>query len=221
MAKVAAELRQPSHDWFVAVYEALFALLEGRLDEAEDLVVRAHSLGERALTWSAEVSYRLQLYLLRREQGRLTEVEGLMRDSVATYSTYPIFRCVHAQVAAELGRTGEARAALEALVGDDGVSLPFDEEWLVSMGLLSETAAAVKDAGRAAVLYELLAPYGDRIAICYPEISTGPVARYLGILAAISGRTRAAERHFAEAVALAERIGARPWVDRTRVTASG
>ena len=43
------------------------------------------------------------------------------------YSTYPIFRCVHAQVLAELGRTGEARAALEALVGDDGVSLPFDE----------------------------------------------------------------------------------------------
>ncbi|MFL5889421.1 MAG: ATP-binding protein [Solirubrobacteraceae bacterium] len=221
MTKVAAELRQPSHAWFVAVYEALFALLEGRLDEAENLVVRARPIGERALTWSAEVSYRLQLYLLRREQGRLTEVEGLMRDSVATYSTYPIFRCVHAQVLAELGRTGEARAALEALVGDDGVSLPFDEEWLVSMGLLSETAAAVKDAGRAAVLYQLLAPYGDRIAICYPEISTGPVARYLGILAATLGRTRDAERHFAEAVALAERIGARPWVDRTRLAASG
>ena len=144
-----------------------------------------------------------------------------MRDSVAMYSTYPIFRCVHAQVLAELGRTAEARASLEALVGHDGVSLPFDEEWRVSMGLLSETAAAVEDAGRAAVLYELLAPYGDRIAICYPEISTGPVARYLGILAATLGRTRDARRHFAEAVALAERIGARPWVDRTRLTASG
>ena len=221
MAKVAAELRQPSHAWFVAVYEALFALLDGRLDEAEDLVVRARSIGERAQTWSAEVSYRLQLYLLRREQGRLTEVEGLMRDSVETYSTYPIFGCVHAQVLAELGRTGEARAALEALVGDDGVTLPFDEEWLVSMGLLAETAAAVEDAGRAAVLYELLAPYGDRVAICYPEISTGPVARYLGILAATSGRRRDAARHFAEAIALAERIGARPWVDRTRLAASG
>ena len=32
----------------------------------------------------------------------------------------------------------------------------------------------------AAVLYELLLPYGDRVAVSYPEISTGSVARNLG-----------------------------------------
>ena len=41
MAKLAEELRQPSQDWFVAVYAALLALLEGQLAEAEHLIEAA------------------------------------------------------------------------------------------------------------------------------------------------------------------------------------
>ena len=43
--------------------------------EAESLMERARHIGERAQSWNAVVSWRLQLYVLRREQGRLDEIE--------------------------------------------------------------------------------------------------------------------------------------------------
>ncbi|MEK6272993.1 MAG: hypothetical protein AABM42_10160 [Actinomycetota bacterium] len=173
-------------------------------------------MGEDAQSWSAAVSYRLQLYVLRREQARLEEVEDLVRSSVEEYPTYPIWRCVLTQMAAELGYTAEARAALEALAADRFASLSFDEGWLVSVGLLAETASALGDAERASLLYELLLPYGDRVAVAYPEISTGSVARYLGLLASTMRRWDDAARHFENALAMNERIGARPWLARTQ-----
>jgi len=215
MAKVAGELRQPSQNWYVAVYEALLALFEGRLADAEHLIADARAMGASALSWSAAVSSRLQLYALRREQGRLSEVEDLVRRSVDEYPTYPIWRCVLAQTEVELGHTEEARDTLAALAVNEFASLPFDEEWLVSTGLLAETATALDDAERASVLYGLLLPYEDRIAIGYLEISTGSVARPLGLLAATLERWADAERHFQLARETNRRTGARPWLART------
>ena len=54
------------------------------------------------------------------------------------------------------------------------------------------------------------------MACSYPEISTGAVSRYLGLLAATLDRRDEAARHFEHALALHERIGARPWLERTR-----
>ena len=50
--------------------------------------------------------------------------------------------------------------------------------------LLGRDPARLGDEACAATLYERLLPYADRVAISYPEISLGPVARFLGILAA-------------------------------------
>jgi DNA-binding SARP family transcriptional activator len=212
MTSVSNELRQPAQAWIPSVYRGMIALLEGRFDEAESLIPETRNLGQRALSWSAAVSYGLQLYVLRRQQGRLGEVEQLVRRSVDEYSTYPIWRCVLAQTTAELGQIAEARAAFETLATEGFASLPFDEEWLVSMGMLGETARTLGDAERASVLYKLLLPYGDHVAICYPDIMTGAVSLYLGILADTMHRWDDAARHFEDAIAMNERIGARPWL---------
>ncbi len=210
--RLAEELRQPSQKWFVAVYAALITLLEGNLDDAEEMIDGARRLGERSQSWNAAVSYGLQMFVLRREQGRVAEVEDLVRRSAEDYPTYPIWRSVLALTAADLGHTAEARGILEALMG----TMRFDEEWLVSMCVLAETAHAVGDAEHAQVIYELLLPYADRIAVSYPEISVGPVSRYLGLLAEALQRRADAERHFAEALEASERIGARTWLARAR-----
>ena len=175
MAKLAAELRQPSQDWCAAVYSALVALLEGDLAEAERLIANARSFGERGLSWNAALSYGIQLYMLRREQGRLDEVEDLVRRSVDEFPKYPIYRCALAQMAAELGDTAEASDALEALAADDFAELPFDEDWLVSMALLAETATALGDVERAAALYGRLLPYGERVAIAIRRSAPAPL----------------------------------------------
>jgi DNA-binding SARP family transcriptional activator/tetratricopeptide (TPR) repeat protein len=215
MDRVARELRQPSQAWLVAAHEALLALLAGPLEEAERLVEAARELGERTQGWNATVTHRLQLYALRREQERLDEVEDLIRRSVAEFPTYPIIRCVQAHVLAELGAHDEARATLEALTRNRCAALPFDEEWLVSTCLLADAAVVLGASEASTVLYELLAPYDDHIAISYPEVSIGAVALRLGELAATIGRRDGAERHFADALAMHARMGAHRWQART------
>jgi tetratricopeptide (TPR) repeat protein len=215
MDKLADELRQPSHRWLAGVQHTLLALLEGRFADAERLLAPTRALGERAQSWSATVTYRLQLYVLRREQGRLDEIAGLVRRWAEEYPTYPIWRCVLAHTAAEVGDTQQARAALESIAAGDFSNVPFDEEWLVSMSLLAETASKLSDTEHAPALYERLLPYRDRVAVSYPEISIGAVERYLGLLATTMRRWDDAERHFEGALELNARVGARPWVAHT------
>jgi tetratricopeptide (TPR) repeat protein len=216
MTKLAEELRQPAQRWVVGVYRALLALLEGRFGEAEQLITDTRSVGERAQSWNAAVTYGLQLYVLRRDQGRLEEVEDLVRRAATDSPTYPIWRCVLVNMLAELGSTAEARTEFEALAANGFSGLPFDEEWEVSLCFLAETAARLVDSDNAAKLYELLRPYADRVAISYPEISLGPVSRFLGILASTTCYYDDAAGHFEDALAMNERIRARPWLAHTQ-----
>jgi DNA-binding SARP family transcriptional activator len=215
MRELAEELRQPPQRFLVAVAGAQHALLEGRLDEAEELIAEAFALGGLSQITAVQ-AHRVQMFQLRLLQGRADEVEELVRRAAEEHSTYPICRCALARVEVELGQSGEAREALVSLTADDLAALPFDEEWLVSVCLLAEVAGALGDSDRAEVLYRRLLPYADRVAVSYPEISVGAVSRYLGLLAATLGLDEEAARHFDEALSLNERIGALPWAERTR-----
>jgi len=217
VVKLADELRQPPHLWISAVNQATLALLQGRFDEADKLIHEALEIGGEIL-WNAKVSYRLQLYALRRAQGRLEElVEAFAADLEAfRYRTYPILDCMLARLHDELGRKSEARAIFEELAADEFAALPFDEEWLVSLSLLAEVAHSLGDKARAACLYEKLSPYSDWVGLAYPEISMGSVSRCLGVLASTLGRWDDGERHFEKALTINERAGARPWLAYTQ-----
>ena len=65
----------------MCTHRARLALLDGRLDDAERLVAEARAMGEEVQSWNANVTYRLQLYALRRAQGRLDEILDLLRRS--------------------------------------------------------------------------------------------------------------------------------------------
>jgi hypothetical protein len=119
-------------------------------------------------------------------------------------------------MAAELGHEAESREAFAALAPADFAGVPFNDQWLVNMSFLAETARSLGDTKRAAILYELLLPYADRVAVTYPEISTGSVARYLGILASIMARWEDGATHFESALQVNARVGAGPWVAHTQ-----
>lgn len=217
MTNLADELRQPAQRWLVRVCQARLALMEGRLAEAEGLIDEARERGERALSWNAAVAFRVQLFMLRREQGLLGEARELLTRSAAEYPTYELWDCARAQIAAALGLETEAKQAFEDLATDDFAGLPFTQDaWSAGMGFLAETAMSLGDADRASVLYGQLLPYADRVAVCYPELGTGAVSRYLGILAATVSRWPDAERHFEAAIEINHRIGARPWLAHTQ-----
>ena len=217
MTNLAEQLRQPAQRWLVSVCRARLALHEGRFHDAEGLIEEARDLGEHALGWNAPVAFRAQLWMLHWERGRLEEARELLARSVVEYPDYELWACAGARTAAALGHRAESEHAFQALAKDDFAGVPFTyDAWLVGMGLLAETAASLDEVGRAAVLYRLLLPYADRIAVIYPELATGSVSRYLGILATTAARWDDAERHFEVAVEMNERIGARPWLAHTQ-----
>ncbi len=212
MAKLAARLRQPSQDWFVTEMRAHHALLDGRLVEAEVLIAEALDLGQKAESWSAAVSFGLQMYMLRKHQGRLAEIEHDVRRSVIDYPTYPIWRCVLTNMTAMLGEESESREGLEGLAEDGFSAIPLNEMWIGSMSFLAEAAALLDHRAGAEALYRLMLPYAGRVAVATPEMSAGAVARSLGLLAMTLSRPDEAESHFEQAIATNERIGARPWL---------
>jgi len=200
----------------VASGRALCALLEGRFEQAGGLIEEAYRLGERAMPWNAAVTRDLQLFALRRGQGRLDELEETVRGAVQAYPTYPVWRCVLADLHAQLGREDEARAEFERFAAGDFTGVPFNEEWLLGMTLLADVCAALGDVPRAVRLYELLVRYCELHAVGQVEISFGAVARALGKLAATAGRFEQATRHFEAAIQLNQQSGARPWTAHAR-----
>ena len=83
--------------------------------------------------------------------------------------------------------------------------------------LLSELSVLLDDHARAATLYELLRPYADRNAgYVQSGFALGSTSYYLGLLAGLLGEPDAAQRHFEDALAFNERMGARPFVAQTQ-----
>jgi tetratricopeptide (TPR) repeat protein len=94
--------------------------------------------------------------------------------------------------------------------------VPFDQEWLLAMSLLAETALVLGDRERAAVVHRLLSPWAALNAVDQAEGFRGSVARDLGMLAGALERWDDAQRHFEDALAMNGRTGARPWLAHTR-----
>jgi tetratricopeptide (TPR) repeat protein len=207
----AEESRQPSHRWFVSVDRVTSALFEGRFEEAEELAPWALQLGRDAVALDADVSYRLHMFALRREQGRAEEVEDLIRRSVSDYPGYPMFRCVLANLYAGIGQAAKAKAILDGLAENGFASLPRDNEWLFAISLLPEVADVLGDVERAAALYEHLSPFAHLHAYSAPELGLGSAGRYAGIAALVAERSNEAVTHLEQALQQNEAMGARPW----------
>ncbi len=212
---VAEQLAQPAHLWDVSGARAMLALAAGRLSEGEELVERAWALGERAVPGAVPV-YRLQRYTLCDFLGGVEQVEGALRDLVDHHPARPVFRCVLAHLHARLGRLPHAERALAELARDDFSDLPFDQEWLFAMSLLAETSALVDNPYSASALYTLLLPWGALNVADMAEGIRGSVSRYLGLLAFTLSRWEDAARHFEDALAMNEKMGARPWLAHTQ-----
>jgi DNA-binding SARP family transcriptional activator len=216
MTRVAEELRQPAQLWMLATAEATLALSQGRFADAPELIERAAAIGDRVLAWGARAARKLQLFLLRREQGRLAGFEREVRDHAHEFPSPLMHQAVLAHVYAHLQRADEAEALLHELTRRDLSDWHVDEEWLVSICLLAETCAMLGDTRPAAPLYELLLPFGSLNAVAVPEVALGSTSRPLGILASLLGRFDDAARHFDDALRMNEKMGARPWVAHTQ-----
>ena len=217
-SRLAAALHRPLYEWWTSLFRCAQAQIAGHFDEAERLAHETLAIGQRGQAENALHVFAQAMFNIRREQGRLAEVEEAVRGFIAMYPAVPAWRCALTVLLLELGREDDARAEFEALARDGFDSLPRDAQWLIAITLLAEVCGRLGDAARAPALYELLAPYAGRnVVVGRAATCNGSASRPLGMLAAVRGEWARAERHFADALSMHEAMGARPFAARTRL----
>jgi DNA-binding CsgD family transcriptional regulator len=211
------EQREPFLRYVAASSRTMHALFEGRFADAERLAQRTLEIGDRMPGLDAAGVYGVQLFTLRREQGRLDEVGPVVRHFVQSQPESNIWRPGLALIYTELGQLEEARTQFEALAADGFRTLVRDGAWVASMTYLAQVCSALGDAERAKMLYSLLQPYSGRNLLAGTSIACfGAADAVLGSLCATMKRWTEAEQHFVAALAMNERQGARPALAHTR-----
>jgi DNA-binding SARP family transcriptional activator len=192
----AQRLRQAMYLWSAAVWRAMRALLRGHLTLAEQLAAEALAVGAPGEEVAAFQYYAVQLLAVRREQLRMAELEGPMRELIRSNEQRPAWRAGLCLLLCETGRRDDARAEFELLAVHDFADFVQDGDWMIAMTLLADTCTDLGDARRAALLYELLAPHrSGNVVIGLAAACLGSAARYLGRLAATMGDRDQALEH--------------------------
>ncbi len=181
--------RNPVHEWTVLRWRATRALMDNRLDTAEELGTRALDVGVQALEPAAAFQfYAVLLGNIRFLQSRVGELFDAARANARDNPAVPAYRCGLAFIAAQTGDYDTARAELGVLVADDLRAVPRDLNWLSSTVLLGAVAAELGDAAAVGTIERALQPYADLLAFVGSGYAYyGPVGRVLGLLAAARG----------------------------------
>jgi tetratricopeptide (TPR) repeat protein len=208
----AQELRQPYFLWRDAVFRTMQAGLQGRLDDYERQAQEALRVGQRATESEALIVFGCQMFELNWTRGRLGELEGVIQ-ALADRPGPPAFlfsyQAILATLYAEEGRHAEAQAVFDSLAGGDFSALPRNDDWLSVIALLAFTCTFLRDAPRAAVLYDLIRPYAPFVITAGKgALCSGSASYFLGLLATTMECWEDAERHFADALEMHTQIGA-------------
>jgi DNA-binding CsgD family transcriptional regulator len=208
IGRLNARLRQPFFTVWELGLKATMALMRGALDEAEQLILQSVRI-QLPLKTQITDPVSLLIFTLRREQGRLRELGPMVAMFVRQNTGISTWRPGLALLYVELGDLEAARAVFADLATDDFESLPRDGRWATCIMYLAEVCAALADTASASVLYRFLLPWeGRNIVMGGGTGFWGSSDRFLGLLATVGGRWRDAERHFVEALAMNERVGA-------------
>jgi tetratricopeptide (TPR) repeat protein len=207
----------PAYRWWPALWAAMRALLDGRHADAEALAVEALEIGQRPFAPLAFANFSFLLFFLRREQGRLAEMEAATRDAAAERADIPAMRVGLTFLLAELGHTDEAAARLADL---DAAALDrlHDRNWPASWFQLARVAMRTRDGATAARLLALEHQPTERcVTVSLGTVCLGATALGAAWLHHTAGDLDAADRAYRDAAELDARIGARSWLAQTRV----
>jgi tetratricopeptide (TPR) repeat protein len=125
-----------------------------------------------------------------------------------------LYEATAARILSQVGRHDEAAAELQRLLPQ--AMAASGPRWLGAVTDLSVVAVETNNSEAAAVLYEALLPYRDRLVVWGGANATnGLVSHYLGLLAGQLDQPEQAVAHLEEAVETEERIGALPALAHT------
>jgi tetratricopeptide (TPR) repeat protein len=218
-ARVAEHLRQPLYLWYVPLWRAMRALVAGRWEGAEQQIVEAERIGERAHSENALVlawTSRGGAARLREDATGEAEIwRNFAQRFPGTSADQSQITKLWTQITN--GNVESARAILLALAAGRFEGLPRDSEFLASLAHVAEASWRLNDPAAAGVLYELLFPYRDVFAIDGIAATLLCSVEYpLALAASLLKRFEDAQGHFEAALRSHVAIGSLPLQARTQ-----
>ena len=215
--KISAEISEPFYEYNHQTMVAALPIMYGRFDEAESLVMRAFETGQRLGADNNEGVMGVQMFTIRREQGRLAEIAPIVKHFVDEHGAGAAWRPGLALVYADIGDREKARVEFDRLAADSFGTIPRDSLWQTSLSYLAEVCCELDAAEEAKNLYDLLLPYKNlTVVVGNASVCLGATSRFLGQLATMLGQWDAAERHFKHALELNSRMAASTWLAHTQ-----
>jgi DNA-binding CsgD family transcriptional regulator/tetratricopeptide (TPR) repeat protein len=215
LREMAERTAQPVMNHIAEHYGSAVALCDGNLADAEAMAGRSHDWGRLLTGRDASGTHGIQMFGVRREQGRLAELAPVVRILASQGDREGPWHPGLVAVLAELGMQSEARRELSRLAaeGIDGFQASL---WLATLTYLTDACAALGDEAMAAIVYPELEPLaGTTVMIGHLVACYGAADRYLGMLAATLGEPGLAEEHFQRAMEQNKRMGASTWLAHT------
>jgi hypothetical protein len=203
-------LGEPGYQRHDVWFQCMRALLRGSVDDAERLAARGLEVASAAGDPDAFAVYGGQFTVALWMRGRPGEAEDTYLSMRRAQPNDPLWTAVLAGMYATTGRPGLAAELVPELPID---IVPDDQFTLLTLATLAEAAWVVGDDRVVGDLYDVLTPFADRmIPIAMGVSCWGPVARTLGMLSVRLGAIDRGIDHLTEAIDLAGRLSARPWL---------
>ena len=220
--QLATRTRHPNHMYWATMMSSTPFVLSGDFDTALRIARRGYEMGQQVRDPLAPTTYGCCLLgIYRASEGTqsswrvLDDLREVAEQTVALVPTFVAWRTVIANAAFAMGQvdvgTREYRRILEA----DFEAIARDCNYVTTLSELARAAVFVAESEDLERFYRLLLPHAGFYATSIVG-HVNPVHHTLALLRKASGDFAGAKDHFERALADAERIEARPWIDRVR-----
>src|SRR5262249_40097294 len=139
----AVKSRRPFFLGITAMRRAGRAILEGRYEDAQRQSEAMLSVGGDSPDFVA--AFGVQIVLVRRDEGRLDELESLIFEQIASSPRIPAWKVAGLLIHSAAGRRHRAKEGLRQLVGDEVAAIPRDWLWPLAVAGLADVCVNLND----------------------------------------------------------------------------
>jgi DNA-binding NarL/FixJ family response regulator len=212
MRRAGQAIGQPVFGFVGACVEQALAYLRGDFAGAErwaDIALRTGDLFDD----ETEGSNGVQMFMIRRETGDLKKFSGFVDGSETFAGRWvPGLLALYTEVDCEAGMTRALNHLLNRKLGDR----TNEAQWPMELVFAVEAALRLNNREALHGLRPYLSRYAGKNLVAGQFVALfGSADRYLARIAALSGDTAAAERHFAAALEMDRRMGSVVHVSET------
>jgi tetratricopeptide (TPR) repeat protein len=217
LAALADELRQPLLQHFATGWAVVWAQMDGRFEDAQQLAAECFQYGQQAQSRDAPTQLAGQMLSLQRQREGLGDVIEAIEGALAQYPALVAWHAVLPLAHMDAGQPERARELFETFAASNFEIVPRDMLWLTAITVLAEACALLGDADRARTLYDMLAPYAELNVQVGAACCFGSTLRFMAEVAGAMGDWDAMERDFERALELNARWRNRPVIALTQM----